>query len=433
MKFKIEKKLEGKGEDGKQLLGRAGVITITHGKVEHQIHTPAFVPVATKASVKALTPEQVRELGAELVLGNTYHLYLQPGDEIVREAGGMGKFMGWSGPTITDSGGFQVFSLGAAYGKEISKVIKVADPSLLIPERFDDSDAPRLASIGADGVSFKSHLDGSVHYITPEKSIEIQHNLGADIIFAFDECTSPAEDLSYQEEALERTHRWAKRSLEEHKKRMRENALRRSHSVLEGQDLLGRSEDSSEHSPALFGIVQGGRDEKLRKQSAKFIGGLDFDGFGIGGSFAKEDMSSAVKWVNEILPEEKPKHLLGIGEPEDILMGVENGVDLFDCVAPTRNARNGTLYTKNGKINITNAQYKNDFSPIEDGCGCSTCQNFTRAYLSHLFRGKEMLAATLATIHNLYFIINLLKQIRTAILDDRFEALKKEYASYILS
>jgi tRNA-guanine transglycosylase len=236
MNFKIEKKL-------KDNLGRVGILETPHGIIE----TPAFVAVGTKSTVKSLSPEQVRDAGTQVVLGNTYHLYLQPGDEIVRDAGGIGKFMNWNGPTMTDSGGFQVFSLGAAYGKDISKVTKVTDPSLMIPERFDDSDAPRLAKIGQDGVSFKSHLDGSIHYITPEKSIQIQHNLGADIIFAFDECTSPAEDLKYQEEALERTHRWAERSLEEHVKLNKEKKV------------------------ALFGIVQGGREESLRKKSAKII------------------------------------------------------------------------------------------------------------------------------------------------------------------
>lgn len=395
MDFKIEKKLKGS-------LGRAGVLKTPHG----EILTPAFVAVGTKATVKSLNPEQVREIGTQVVLGNTYHLYLQPGEEIVRDAGGMGKFMGWSGPTMTDSGGFQVFSLGVAYGKDISKLIhlaKVTDPSLLIPERFDDSDAPRLAKVGQDGVSFKSHLDGSIHYITPEKSIQIQHNLGADIIFAFDECTSPAEDLKYQEEALERTHAWAKRSLDEHIKLNKESKI------------------------SLFGIVQGGRDENLRKKSAKFIGSLGFDGFGIGGSFAKEDMSTAVKWVNEILPEEKPRHLLGIGEPEDLFMGVENGVDLFDCVAPTRLGRNGTIYTKSGKIIIMNKQYRDDFSPIEKDCGCYSCKNYTRAYVAHLFHGKEMLAGTLASIHNLYFIVNLVKKIRQSILDDNFFEYKEEF------
>jgi len=428
MQFKIEKKLSS--ANGEVFLGRAGVLTTSHGVV----HTPAFVPVGTKATVKALTPEQVEGLGAEIVLGNTYHLYLQPGDELVRRAGGIGKFMNWPGPTITDSGGFQVFSLGAAYGKEISKVTKITDPSLLIPERFDDSAAPKLAKIGADGVSFKSHLDGSLHYITPEKSIQIQHNLGADIIFAFDECTSPAEDLRYQEEALGRTHAWARRSLEEHERLSagRKASLAGSLSASAEAALpLGSSAKGTSRNatflPALFGIVQGGRDENLRKKSAQFIGGLDFDGFGIGGSFAKEDMSSAVKWVNEILPGEKPRHLLGIGEPEDIFSAVENGCDLFDCVAPTRNARNGTLYTRHGKINIANAKYREDFSPIESDCECYTCKNYTAAYVAHLFRGKEMLAGTLATIHNLYFIIHLVKRIRESILNDTFFDYKTQF------
>lgn len=427
MEFRIEKKL-------KNSLGRAGVLETAHGV----IHTPAFVPVATKASVKALTPEMVRDLGAEVVLGNTYHLYLQPGDELVRSAGGIGKFMNWAGPTMTDSGGFQVFSLGVAYGKDISKVTKITDPSLLIPERFDDTDAPRLAKIGQDGVSFKSHLDGSIHYITPEKSIEIQHNLGADIIFAFDECTSPIEDTKYQEEALARTHAWARRSLAEHQRLIASPSPNTFVQSL-GPSLRSATPSQKHMGSALFGIVQGGRDERLRKKSAKFMAELElartdgsrggFDGFGIGGSFAKEDMESAVKWVNEILPEEKPRHLLGIGEPEDIFMGIENGVDLFDCVAPTRNARNGTLYTKEGKINISNANYKNDFGKIEEDCECYTCKNYSRAYINHLFRGKEMLAGTLASIHNLYFIINLVKKIRQSIMEDDFFEFKKDFLS----
>lgn len=394
MQFTIQKKLEGS-------LGRAGVLSTSHG----DILTPAFVAVGTKATVKSLEPRQIKEVGTQVVLGNTYHLFLQPGDEVVRDAGGIGKFMNWQGPTMTDSGGFQVFSLGAAYGKDISKVVKITDPSLMIPERFDDSDAPRLAKIGQDGVSFKSHLDGSIHYITPERSIEIQHNLGADIIFAFDECTSPAEDLKYQEEALERTHAWAKRSLEMHQKLKLENK----------KDI------------ALFGIVQGGRDEILRKRSAEFIKNLDFDGFGIGGSFAKEDMHTAVKWVNEILPEEKPRHLLGIGEPEDLFMGIENGVDLFDCVLPTRLGRNGTVYTSSGKIIMTNAKFRNDFTPIEEGCVCYTCENYTKAYIAHLFHGKEMLAGTLASLHNMYFIVNLVNKIRQSIFDENFYEFKESF------
>ena len=397
-KFTIQSKLGG------GTLARAGVLETAHGQIE----TPAFVVVGTKGTVKSLNPEPVRDAGTQVVLANTYHLYLQPGDEAVKKMGGLGKMMNWSGPTMTDSGGFQVFSLGAAYKKGISKVVQTVDPSLLIPERFDDSDAPRLAKIGQDGVSFTSHLDGSVHYITPEKSIQIQHNLGADIIFAFDECTSPTEDLKYQEEALERTHNWARRSLEEHNKL------------------------NSENKVALFGIVQGGREERLRKDSAKFISevevdGKKFDGFGIGGSFAKEDMSTAVKWVNSILPEDKPRHLLGIGEPEDLFMGIENGVDLFDCVLPTRLGRNGTIYTKTGKIHIMNTEFRTDISPIENDCECYTCKNYSKAYLSHLFHGKEMLAGTLASIHNVYFLVNLVKQIRQSIIDGTFFEFKKSF------
>ncbi|MDP4031305.1 MAG: tRNA guanosine(34) transglycosylase Tgt, partial [Pseudorhodobacter sp.] len=443
--FKIEKKLENS-------LGRAGVLETPHGT----ILTPAFVVVGTKATVKALSPEQVKNVGVQVVLGNTYHLYLQPGDELIRDAGGLHKFMNWSGPIMTDSGGFQVFSLGVAYGKEISKVVSITDPSLLIPERSSADDGiPRLATIGNDGVSFRSHIDGSLHYITPEKSIEIQHNLGADIIFAFDECTSPTENDKYQEEALSRTHAWAKRSLEEHKKREMEKVFPPllTKEGNEGRFLINSplpdpllsKERGAPLPQALFGIVQGGRSEELRKKSAKIIGDMEFDGFGIGGSFTKEDMSSAVKWVNEVLPEEKPRHLLGIGEPEDLFMGVENGVDLFDCVAPTRIARNGSLYTKNGKINILNAKFVKDFGPIDEGCGCYVCSNpsqpplirggvefqippdkgdvggfYTRAYLSHLFRAKEMLGATLASIHNVYFINKLVADMRQAILDDKF-------------
>lgn len=392
IKFSIEKEIPEK-------MGRAGTLETPHGVIQ----TPAFVSVGTKATVKALTPEQILETGAQVVLANTYHLYLEPGDERVKKFGGLQKFMNWHGPTMTDSGGFQVFSLGAAYGKELSKVVSISDPSQLLAERSHDSEVPRLAKIGQDGVSFRSHHDGSLHYITPEKSIDIQHNLGADMIFAFDECTSPTEDFRYQEEALERTHRWAQRSLDYHK-----------------------SKPNAEYQ-ALFGIVQGGREESLRKRSAEYIGSLDFDGFGIGGSFAKEDMGTAVKWCNEILPKDKPKHLLGIGEPEDLFMGVENGVDLFDCVAPTRNGRGGTLYTSRGKVNIRNAEFREDATPLDPECGCSVCKNYSRAYLCHLYRAHEMLGGTLGSIHNLYFIINLVKRMRQAILDGNFQEFKNEF------
>ena len=403
--FKIEKKL-------KNSLGRVGVFSTPHG----DILTPSFVVVGTKATVKSVLPDDLNSNDIKVVLANTYHLYLQPGDELIKKAGGLHKFMNWQGPMMTDSGGFQVFSLGVAYGKDLSKVVSITDPSLLISERSSaDDGVPRLATIGNDGVSFRSHIDGSLHYITPEKSIEIQHNLGADVIFAFDECTSPVENIQYQEEALFRTHSWAKRSLKKH---------------------LELEEEKLKHSnflpQALFGIVQGGRSEDLRKKSAKVIANMEidgngFDGFGIGGSFAKEDMSKSVKWVNEVLPENKPRHLLGIGEPEDLFMGVENGVDFFDCVGPTRIARNGSVFTKNGKINILNEKFKNDFEPIEKDCKCSTCQNYTKAYLSHLFRAKEMIGATLATTHNVYFINKLVQDMRQAILMDNFFDFKKDF------
>lgn len=402
LRFSIEKKLSGK-------LGRAGILETPHGTIK----TPAFVPVGTKATIKAITPEQVSALGAQVVLANTYHLYLQPGDEIVKKGGGLGKFMNWPGPTMTDSGGFQVFSLGTAFGKGISKILKPGKELLVnAPVRatgdaetdeVDEKDRPKIASIDPNGVMFRSHLDGSAHYITPEKSIDIQHNLGADIIFAFDECTSPMEPLHYQREALLRTHQWAKRSLDHH--RSKENSARQ----------------------ALFGIVQGGRHEELRRESAQAISAMDFDGFGIGGSFAKEDLMTAVMWVNSELPEDKPRHLLGIGEPEDLFMGVENGVDLFDCVAPTRIARNGGAYTSRGKINLNNAEFVTDFTPIDSECDCYTCTHYTRAYCSHLFRAKEMLAATLVSIHNVRFIVRLVDRMREEILSGGFDGFRKEF------
>ena len=392
IKFDIEKEIPGQ-------LGRAGILETQHGV----IHTPAFVSVGTKAAVKALTPEQVRSVGAEVVLANTYHLYLEPGDERIKSFGGLHKFMNWSGPMMTDSGGFQVFSLGAAYGKDFSKIVSINDPSLLLQERSNEGEIPRLATIGADGVSFRSHIDGSLHYITPEKSIDIQHNLGADIIFAFDEATAPGEKFQYQEEAMERTHRWAKKSLEVHK-----------------------SKDNSKFQ-ALFGIVQGGIEPELRKRSAEYISSLDFDGFGIGGSYTKEHMALTTHLVNSILPKEKPRHLLGIGEPEDLFMGVENGVDLFDCVAPTRNGRGGTLYTSRGKINIRNAEFREDTGPVDSECGCEVCANYSRAYLCHLYRAHEMLGGTLGSMHNLFFIINLVKKMRQSILDGTFDKFKNNF------
>ncbi len=392
LKFIIEKKITGK-------LGRAGTLVTPHGTIQ----TPAFVTVGTKATVKSLTPEQIKSLGAQVVLANTYHLYLQPGEDVMREAGGLHKFMNWDGPTMTDSGGFQVFSLGAAFGTKVGKLAKVGE--LVIGEEIDKGDeVGRLAKIDEDGVTFKSYKDGSVHRFTPERSIEIQHAIGADMIFAFDECTSPAAPYEYQWEAMERTHRWARRSLEAHKRFSGKHAKQ-----------------------GLFGIVQGGRHKDLREESARVLAGMDFDGYGIGGSFDKDDMNTAVGWVNAILPENKPRHLLGIGEPIDLFGAVENGCDLFDCVAPTRQARNGALYTNDGRININNARFVKDFTPIDAECDCYTCKNYTRAYVAHLFRSEEMLAATLASIHNLRFLIALVEKMRAAIINGSFEKLKVEF------
>lgn len=396
--FTIEKKLEG-------TLGRVGTIETKHGILK----TPCFVTVGTKAAVKALVPDQVAGTGAQVVLSNTYHLYLQPGHERIEKAGGLGKFMNWSGPTMTDSGGFQVFSLGSAYGKGIGKLLKPSTEPILTAAPEDAK--PKLVEIDHDGAMFRSHLDGSAHYFTPEKSIEIQHAIGADIIFAFDECTSPMEPFAYQRQALDRTHRWGKRSLEYH---------------------LQTHNGDHCAKQALFGIVQGGRHEELRKESAEKtasmeVNGRGFDGFGIGGSFAKEDMSTAVRWVNEILPEEKPRHLLGIGEPEDLFMAVENGCDLFDCTGPTRLGRTGTIYTKRGKIHLHNKEFRDDFGVPDEGCACYTCSNYTRAYLSHLFHAKEMEAGTLASIHNIHFIVKLVDDMRAGILDGTFQELKENF------
>lgn len=386
MKFSIEKKLEG-------TLARAGEIVTPHGTIQ----TPAFVTVGTKATVKSLTAEQIRSLGASVVLANTYHLYLQPGADIVEKAGGFGPFMDWSGPTMTDSGGFQAFSLGAAFGSSVSKVAtgdEIEDKSQVVGQ---------LATVTDEGVEFKSHIDGSKHFFTPESSMEIQYKLGADMIFAFDECTSPTAPYEYQQKSLARTYEWAKRSLDAHE------AL------------------DTDKKQALFGVIQGGRFQDLREQAARDLGALPFDGYGIGGSFTKDDIGTAVGWVNAILPEDKPRHLLGIGEPKDLFEAVEVGCDLFDCIAPTRMARHGTLHTADGRLNIKNAKFVNDFTPIEEGCTCYTCTHHTRAYLAHLFRGDEITAASLASIHNLHFILRLVERMRETILDGTFLEYKKAY------
>jgi queuine tRNA-ribosyltransferase len=386
IKFEILKK-------SKKSLARAGILHTPHGDIK----TPAFVAVGTQATVKALTPPMIEDIGLQVVLANTYHLYLRPGEKIVKKGGGLGKFMNWTGPTMTDSGGFQVFSLGKAFENKVSKFSSSKNKKDFEGVNFDESKKEKksLVKITEDGVSFKSTYDGSEHFFTPEKSIKIQNDIGADMIFAFDECPSSEDLKDYQIEAMERTHRWAKRSLDFHKK------------------------SSISDRQAIFGIVQGGKYTDLRKKSAKTIGEMDFDGYGIGGTFNKNDIRGVVSEVNQILPEEKPRHLLGIGEPEDLIDAIRSGCDLFDCVAPTRMARNGALHTKKGRINISNAQFKDDFGPIEKGCECYTCKNYTRAYLCHLFRAKEMLAGTLGSIHNLYFINKLVDLERQKIIDEK--------------
>ncbi len=346
---------------------RLGRIITPHG----EIATPAFAPVGTQATVKALDPRDLHELGAELILSNTYHLYLRPGADVVEEMGGLHRFMGWDGPILTDSGGFQVFSLA---------------------ER---------RKVGDEGVEFRSHIDGSRHFFTPEMVIRVQEQLGADIIMVLDECAVP-DDRAYNEQALARTHAWAERCR------------------------AAQSRDDQ----ALFGIVQGGIFPDLRRRSAKFLVDLDFPGYAIGGlsvGESKEQMYATLDVTVPLLPADKPRYLMGVGAPEDLLEGVARGVDLFDCVLPTRLARNAALLTHTGRINIRNARFERDPAPIEEGCSCYTCRHFSRAYLRHLFKAGEILAARLATIHNVHFLLQLMRDIRAAIAADRFSAFKKAF------
>ena len=348
---------------------RAGVFHTPHG----DLLTPVFAPVGTAATVKALTPLQLRELGASLVLSNTYHLYLRPGDELVRDLGGLHAFMGWERPMLTDSGGFQVFSL---------------------------SDTRQ---VDADGVTFKSHIDGSLHRFTPEKSIAIQENLGADIIMAFDECPPPL-DRGYNETALARTHAWAARSLAA----------------------------KTRADQALFGIVQGGVFPDLRAQSARYLAGLGFPGFGIGGlavGESKAEMHATLEIMDSELPPDRPRYLMGVGSPEDLVNAVRRGVDIFDCVLPTRLARNHAALTRAGRLNLRNAVFARDSQPVEPGCACYCCANFTRAYVRHLAASDEILGAVLLSMHNVHLLLSITREMRAAILDGTFEA----YADHFLA
>ncbi len=339
---------------------RAGIFFTPHGPLE----TPVFAPVGTQATVKAVTPAQLEQTGATLVLANTYHLYLRPGAELVAAHGGLHQFMQWKKPILTDSGGFQVFSL---------------------------SDTRK---VDEDGVTFKSHIDGSMQRFTPESSIKVQEQLGADIVMAFDECAVP-DDLVYSRVALDRTHAWLERCVKA----------------------------KTRPDQALFGIVQGGIFPELRRESARFVASFDLPGIAIGGlsvGETKRQMHAALEEVTPLLPRAKPRYLMGVGSPEDLVNGILRGVDIFDCVLPTRLARHQSAFTPNGRVNLMNSIFARDINPIDDTCHCYTCQHFSRAYLRHLIIAKEMLSATLISIHNIQFLVDLVKQARTAILDANY-------------
>lgn len=353
----------------KNCRARLGVLHTPHGDV----NTPVFMPVGTQATVKAVKPETVSGIGAEIILGNTYHLYLRPGHKIVKEAGGLHKFMNWNKAILTDSGGFQVFSLG------------------------------HMRKIEEEGVTFRSYIDGSKHMLSPEKSIEIQNALGSDIMMAFDECAPPEADFNYVKNSLARTNRWLKRCKDYHK---------------------------DWDKQALFGIQQGGMFKDLRKESSKYISDLDLPGYSIGGLSVGEPKEVFLDMIDDcpdMLPEEKPRYLMGVGSPDYLFEGVERGVDMFDCVLPTRIARHGLALTSRGKVNIKNARYERDWSPLDSECDCYTCRNYSKAYLRHLFKSEEILSSMLLSEHNLHFLVSTMENMRRAIKEDRFLEYKKEF------
>ncbi len=413
-----------KGRDA-HTRARTGVITTPHGPID----TPAFSPVGTQATVKSLTPDQIRMAGAQLILANTYHLYLRPGAELIAQAGGIHRFMACDLPIVTDSGGFQVFSLGSAIQDGVGKIASIFPGGQAArdkPDRAEGASAT-FVKVEEDGVQFKSHLDGSSHYFSPEKSLHVQSLIGADFVLAFDECTSPLDSYEYTEQSMQRTHRWAVRSLE---------AFHRH---------------SSSDRQALFGIVQGGAFQDLRESSARFFSQFPCFGYSIGGSLgrSKADMHRVLEWSVPLLPEGAPRHLLGIGQIEDIFECVERGIDFFDCVIPTRWARTGlalvspatahTVLRNDGqgdahgaahrkcRLNLRNARFTTDFSPLDPTCDCYTCQRFTRAYLSHLYRSNELVVYTLISMHNVYFLTKLMKDIRAAIDRGQYTNFKLEY------
>lgn len=353
----------------KQSGARLGVLHTPHGDIE----TPIFMPVGTQATVKSMTPEELKEIGSQIILSNTYHLYLRPGHELVKKAGGLHEFMHWDKPILTDSGGFQVFSLGP------------------------------LRKISEEGVEFRSHLDGSKHFLTPEKAMEIQNALGSDIMMAFDECAPYPASREYVKNSLERTTRWLERCKEAHK---------------------------NPEKQALFGIIQGGMYKDLREQSAKEITAIDLPGYAIGGLSVGEPkpmMYDILEHTTPFMPVDKPRYLMGVGSPDDLIEGVIRGVDMFDCVLPTRIARNGTAMTSQGKVVVRNATYAEDFTPLDPECDCYTCRNYTKAYIRHLIKTNEMLGARLITTHNLHFLLKLMEDIRQAIREDRLLDFREEF------
>ena len=420
------------GRDGS---ARRGRLVTPHGAVD----TPAFVAVGTQATVKTLTPEAVAATGTELLFANTYHLYLRPGAEVVAAHGGLHRFMNHSGPLLTDSGGFQVFSLGASIEHGVGKVASIFPDEDTSPGRRQAT-GQGLVTVGEDGVVFKSHIDGSSHLFTPERSIEVQRALGADIVLAFDECTSPLHDETYTARSMERTHRWADRSL------------------------TAFTESRARHGyrQALYGIVQGGAFREQRERSAAFIGSRAFDGIAVGGNLggSHDEMQAILDWTVPLLPDALPRHLLGIGDVAGVFQAVSRGIDTFDCVMPTRNARTGTLLVFRGsgagegtragegagagsgehardltrktgvnagfRLNVLNARFADDLGPIEEGCDCYTCASYTRSYLRHLFKAGEQLAQQLASIHNLRFMARLMQGIRAAIEAGEFEGYRRE-------
>lgn len=414
---------------------RVGVVNTPHGSFD----TPAFLPVGTNATVKALDPIDIKNTGSQIILSNTYHLYLRPGHDVIKTLGGLHKYMNWDGPIFTDSGGFQVFSLGFGIEHEVGKIVPLYganEKELVFGHAVVGSNTiiPRtkLCKIEEEGPTFVSHIDGSVHFFPPEKSIDVQMALGADFIVALDECTSPLHDYDYTKYAMERTHRWQARALREFQKVSTYQSVKAPKKSV--SDTLTRdTQTRSAPSQALFGVIQGGPFEDLRIVSTKFVADHDFFGVGIGGALvSKTKMHEILDWIHPHLPPDRPRHLFGIGTVDDIFSAVERGVDMFDCVSPTRMARMGYVLIKayradRFRLDITKSVFLKDPKPIDPSCRCYTCQNFSRAYLCHLFRARELLAYRLTSIHNLYFMQKLMVNIRYAVLEDRLIELKKEW------